>query len=102
MAENILIWIQEWYSKNCDGLWEHSYGVEINTLDNPGWSVKIDLAETEWENISIEYKLTDNGEDDWYAYSVKDKLFSGAGDCNKLEKLLNIFRGVVEGRSDLL
>ncbi len=102
MAENILIWLQEWYSKNCDDVWEHSYGVEINTLDNPGWSVKIDLAETEWENISIEYKLTDNGEDDWYAYSVKDKQFFGAGDCRKLEKLLNIFRGIIEGKGDLM
>ena len=29
-----------WYSGNCNGTWEHQYGVEISTLDNPGWQVK--------------------------------------------------------------
>lgn len=36
--------LQNFYA-NCNGDW-HLYGVRINTLDNPGWSVKIDLEET--------------------------------------------------------
>ncbi len=35
-----------WYSENCDGDWEHQYGVSVTTMDNPGWDVKIDVAET--------------------------------------------------------
>mgnify|MGYP003296866223 CR=1 FL=1 len=27
---NILSWIAEWYSSNCDESWEHSYGVKID------------------------------------------------------------------------
>ncbi|WP_203237204.1 Imm53 family immunity protein [Streptomyces gilvosporeus] len=28
-----------WYTSQCDGGWEHEYGIRIETLDNPGWSV---------------------------------------------------------------
>ena len=31
--------LQRWYVAQCDGEWEHAYGVEIGTLDNPGWSI---------------------------------------------------------------
>ncbi len=31
-----LNWIQSWYYENCDGDWEHSYGMRIDTVDNPG------------------------------------------------------------------
>ncbi|MBI1185367.1 hypothetical protein GC194_13935 [bacterium] len=38
--------IQNWYKLNCNGYWEHSYGYSIATLDNPGWTIRIDLADT--------------------------------------------------------
>lgn len=38
--------IQQWYKENCDEDWDHPYGVEITTMDNPGWRVKIDLIDT--------------------------------------------------------
>jgi Immunity protein 53 len=31
---------------HCDGDWEHSSGVSIGTIDNPGWSLDVELAET--------------------------------------------------------
>ena len=43
----MLEWLQDWYLKQCDGGWEHEYGIKIETLDNPGWKVIIDLAYTE-------------------------------------------------------
>ena len=36
MKENMLEWLMNWYESNCDGDWEHSYGVKIESLDNPG------------------------------------------------------------------
>ncbi|MEU4549059.1 Imm53 family immunity protein [Nonomuraea dietziae] len=38
--------LQSWYASCCDDDWEHSYGVTIGTLDNPGWCMKIDLVDT--------------------------------------------------------
>ena len=41
--------LQRWYSSQCDGDWEHQLGVEITTLDNPGWLVRIELRHTPLE-----------------------------------------------------
>jgi hypothetical protein len=38
--------LEDWYASRCDGDWERSFGITIETLDNPGWAVRIDLAET--------------------------------------------------------
>jgi hypothetical protein len=38
--------LQKWLIDRCNGAWEHSWGVAIETLDNPGWIIKIDLKET--------------------------------------------------------
>jgi len=38
--------LEDWYASVCDGDWEHTYGVKIGTLDNPGWTVDIDLRQT--------------------------------------------------------
>lgn len=35
--------IENWYAANCDGDWEHQGGLDISTLDNPGWRVQLDL-----------------------------------------------------------
>lgn len=88
---NNIGWIENWYKQNCDGYWEHLYGVTIETLDNPGWSVKIDLAETRYENMKFEKIFWDKG-DDWLVCSIKDKCFYGCGDCLKLEEIIEVFR----------
>lgn len=49
-AEHVLNWLQAWYADQCNEDWEHEWGVKIETLDNPGWSVSIDLEETDLED----------------------------------------------------
>ena len=44
--------LQQWYQSKCDGTWEHMYGVEIDTLDNPGWTVSL-TGETDKKSINI-------------------------------------------------
>ncbi|OAX48412.1 hypothetical protein gpAD87_09590 [Paenibacillus sp. AD87] len=50
---NTLKWLQNWYLENCNGDWEHSYGVKIDTVDNPGWSVEIDLTDTYFRRCAV-------------------------------------------------
>jgi hypothetical protein len=38
--------LAHWYKSNCDGDWEYSFGLTIDTLDNPGWSITVDLDDT--------------------------------------------------------
>ena len=45
--------LQAWYLAQCDGDWEHQFGVRIETLDNPGWRATIDLAGTDLEKKSF-------------------------------------------------
>jgi hypothetical protein len=45
-AMSTLAQLQTWYSHQCNGEWEHSSGVIIQSCDNPGWWVKINLIGT--------------------------------------------------------
>lgn len=91
-----LEWLEKWYQKNCDGKWEHFYGVSIKSLDNPGWIVRIDLSETAFENLKFNSMYQDNGNNDWIRCNVEDKIFTGGGDSLKLNQILQIFRNWIE------
>ena len=85
-------------SSQCDGEWEHKYGVTIQTLDNPGWMVQIDLTGTTLENASMEAYSTStirNGTEqnpDWISVSVKDRKFVAASGPGSLERICNVFQ----------
>lgn len=96
MNDSILVWIQNWFLSNCDGNWEHENIINIQTLDNPGWDISIDLNYTGLEQLTIESGLIENAEDDWYTYEIKNAVYSAAGDPNKLEFLLLKFKEIVE------
>lgn len=94
--DNNFRWLTEWYKSKCDGYWEHYNGISIVTIDNPGWSVRIDFEGT---GISINehpWTLVENGDQDWYGYEIKQDKFDAAGDPSKLETLIGIFRQLVE------
>jgi hypothetical protein len=61
-------WLQTWFVEQCDGQWEHIYGVRIETLGNPGWSVEIDLAETALEGLTKPVSLEERSDIDWISY----------------------------------
>lgn len=93
---DILKWIENWYLENCDGDWEHTYGVKIVTSDNPGWIVEIDFSETTLKVENIPYKLFEVSDTNWYGYSINNSVFKGVGDPQKLEFLLSLFKEIAE------
>jgi hypothetical protein len=97
---NTLEWLENWYNSNCDGDWEHEYGVEITTIDNPGWRITIDLAETKYESINIEYQLVEQNENNWYGYSVLNSKFIGVGSPEKLTQLIELFKNIINTHSN--
>lgn len=92
----LLKWLQEWYKQNCDGDWEHMYGVKIYNVDNPGWAVDIELSGTKLENKEFEKIKYDYGDNDWLICLVKEGIFQGNGDSEKLLKILTIFKNWAE------
>ena len=96
-ASTTLTELQDWYRSQCNDDWEHSCGVKIETLDNPGWSVTVDLTETELQDRvfkpvvrgPIAYDL--NQDQDWIVCKVEGQSFQGAGGPAKLEEIIATF-----------
>lgn len=95
--DNALQELQDWYAKHCNGEWEHQYGVEITTCDNPGWWVKIDLTGTDLVTrlyTPIADNVNDLGfprGDRWMSCSIKNDVWEGAGDETKLPTIIKTF-----------
>lgn len=54
-----LTWLQKWFVNQCDGDWEHYNNIKIETLDNPGWSVRIRVENTDVERKKFEKVFID-------------------------------------------
>jgi hypothetical protein len=81
--------LEEWYAARCNGIWEHGSGIQIDTLDNPGWRVKIPLDDTPKESNLLErQQIQRENEDDWIQYWTEGRTFHIArGPMNRSEAL---------------
>jgi Immunity protein 53 len=94
----------DWYRAQCDGDWEHTYGIHIETLDNPGWWVKVDLRDTILEGQPFsEIRFGDSAKAiSWIACKVEGLQFSGAGDPSRLQEIIVHFIRWAKDRPDWL
>ena len=77
-----------WYARQCDGDWEHSHGIRITTLDNPGWRLDINVSGTEREGFSFEAVREERDELDWIHAWKEQEIFKVAcGPLNLAEAL---------------
>lgn len=87
--------LQMWFAQHCDGVWEHRFGVTVQTTDNPGWWVKINLRSTELEGRSFiavkRGELSLDPQPPWLHCYVEDDTFNGAGDPTTLSEILTTF-----------
>lgn len=72
---DILKWIEDWFSKNCDGDWKHSHGIKISTLDNPGWTLSINLDGTPLKRKKFEPIKIERSESNWVHCNVQGAIF---------------------------
>ncbi|HEX4496529.1 MAG TPA: immunity 53 family protein [Thermoanaerobaculia bacterium] len=56
---------QKWFASQCDGDWEHGTGIRIETLDNPGWSICINIEGTSLEGRKMPLFAIERSEEDW-------------------------------------
>jgi hypothetical protein len=85
--------LQTWYQAQCDGEWEHDYGVKIETLDNPGWALKVNISGTSLSGrifSSVERGI-DPDESDWIHCKTDAGFFLGYGGSQNLGELIRIF-----------
>jgi hypothetical protein len=69
------VWLQAWYAEHCDGDWEHDSRIAINTLDNPGWHLTVNLAETELAGLPYERTEVERGGHDWLQTWISNDVF---------------------------
>ena len=89
--------LEQWYSARCNGLWEHQWGVDIGTLDNPGWTLDIDLWETSAQDRVLERVRIERSKNDWISYWVEKNKFHAAMGPRNLTECIDIFCNWFEG-----
>ncbi len=84
--------LQKWFIDNCDGDWEHTFGVKLVTLDNPGWMLTVDLENTNLDGLNFK-TIQENyeSETDWILCRVEDGVFYGYGGAGQADRLVKIF-----------
>ena len=83
--------LERWYLSRCDGEWEHAHGVRIDTLDNPGWHVSIDLQETKKEGKILAREKIERDRNDWVQFWVEGSQFQIACGPLNLSEAIEIF-----------
>ncbi|MFF2554939.1 immunity 53 family protein [Nocardia sp. NPDC058058] len=96
--EHALDWLQSWYSAQCDGDREHRWGLRIETLDNPGWLVEINLEQTDLAERKNPRQQIDRNEHDWVHAWTAGQTFHLACGPRNLTEALTLFRVWVSAR----
>ncbi len=95
MMENetkIIKRLQNWYTLMCNDDWEHTYGIFISNIDNPGWSLKVELKDTYLYDVHFEeQKIQRENEHNWIICKVEEGNFQGYGGPENLGELIGIF-----------
>lgn len=96
-AMDNLTWLTEWFAKQCDGEWESDFGVSIETVNNPGWMVKVDLDGTGLDPSSFQSIASQRTPSNWIECKVEDGAWMGGAGMSNLDEVIGIFRAWVEG-----
>lgn len=92
MDGDVLAWLQNWYESHTNGDWEHQYGIRIDTLDNPGWSLRIDLTETGLDRRDFEPIKIERTERDWLFCRIEGDVFTANCGPQNLAGAIAVFR----------
>ncbi len=100
---NVLCQLQQWYALHCDGDWEHCYGIRLETLDNPGWHLTVDLHETLLEYVpfsGISWGDSENAKEPWLHCRKDGPQFVGMCSTLELEKMISAFLEWAQDNTD--
>jgi len=89
---SLIVWLEKWYESNCNGDWENIYGIEISTLDNPGWRVQLNVIETIYEDVIFEDVIIERTDNDWVYCKKNEDGIDCAGGPKNLGEILEIIK----------
>jgi hypothetical protein len=88
---DLLSRLERWYQGHCDGEWEHGEGVDIGTLDNPGWRVRISIEDTSLVSRPFDRIKVERTDEDWVHAWLENGAWNAAGGPLNLREMLTIF-----------
>jgi Immunity protein 53 len=91
--------LSAWYSAQCNDDWEHQYGVTIGTLDNPGWSLRIDLNGTNLNGCDFSILKIERTANNWVQCRIAGQKFEGFGGPENLSELIEVFLSWAESKN---
>lgn len=101
---NVIIEFAEWFSMECDGDWEHGEGITIESLDNPGWSLRICLDGTLLADKAFNPIMKGDSEDfndtTWLNCYKEGEFFYAYGGRDMLEEIIRIFIEWMKSNTD--
>ena len=88
--------LAKWHRRQCNGEWEHRHGIKIETTDNPGWMVVIDIEDTDAEQA-----LVGEGKNDGMTWEVcapddTSQLWGYDEGTGNLDGLLSMLASILE------
>lgn len=86
------LWLQEWYQSYCNGDWEHDYRIHFRTINNPGWSLTINVDDTDLDYADFQQIKINRSEQDWIFCEIKDLQFEARCGVENLPEVLKVFR----------
>ena len=90
----------EWYERQCVDDWHEDHGILIDTLDNPGWSLKIDLDGTPMQTKPLEEIKIERSDHDWFVARRSGQIFEAFGGPRNLSEMIGSFLKWVEVAAD--
>lgn len=101
-ANDYFQYLVNWYAEQCDGDWEHEFGIRLVTLDNPGWNLEVDLVGTEWEGRVVSRTRRDFDDGGWITFASDGAVFDASCDPFSLRLAFLEFKALVEGSGTVL
>jgi hypothetical protein len=110
-----LEWLEAWYHRQCDGVWENELGMNLRPVQpaprsqapqlrqeeaphraTNGWGLTIELAGTDAADHQPRTLVLDSTDGDWLSCAMTPDRFEGSGDAGRLEQIIGVFRHWVD------
>ncbi|RUM27131.1 rhodanese-related sulfurtransferase [Rhizobium vallis] len=80
-----------WFERQCIDEWHEDRGIKIDTIDNPGWSMKADLKGTVLQGKEFEEVRVERSERDWFVARRNGQTFEAFGGPTNLTEMIESF-----------
>jgi hypothetical protein len=96
MKSSIFEWLQAWYRSQYNEDWEDQHCITIETVDNPGWYITINLSGTALETKEFNPIKVEKDSTNWYFCLIREGNFEASCGAANLTETLEIFRDWAE------